>query len=189
MKTSVAEVEDHRKICSFRPVDCPSYLCKEKVPFEHVVDHILNKCKHSYSKGAYKDVENSSVTSMFNVLASNLATATMDVTMYKWNDKFFFLNMEVGNELHRKFYMQMLGTDEECKKYTVEISLKAKTGKCAVTFCDNPFPIEVTEEDLNAGGMLVTNAMMKKISIPLVNRPDRITYSLVLSFGSVNLED
>jgi len=109
--------------------------------------------------------------------------------MYKWNDKFFFLNMKIENEHHRKFYVQMLGTEEECKKYTVEISLKDKTGKHAITFCDNPFPIEVPEEDLKAGGMIVTNALQKKISFPSVDHPDWLSFSVFLTFESVALED
>ena len=80
----------------------------------------------------------------------------------------FFLNMRVENELHSKFYVQMLGTEEDCKTYTVGINLKDKTGKHAVTFRDNPFSLEVSEEDLKAGGMHVSNAMKKKICIPMI---------------------
>ena len=136
-----------------------------------------------------RHVMNSSVSYGFNFQANTLASAVYPVTMFKWNDKFFFLNLKIESEHHRKFYVQMMGTEEECKKYTVEISLEDKTGKHAAMFCDNPFPIEMSEEDLNAGGMLVTNGMRKKICIPMVDRPKRLEYSVVLTFATVALED
>ena len=182
-KTPLAGIEEHRKTCSLRPVDCPSHLCKEKVPFEHVVAHILNNCKHSFGK---EDVRNSSIDQGFFFPANKLASTTYSVKPFKWNGKFFFLNMKIENEHHRNFYMQMLGTEEECKNYTVEISLKAKTGKCSAMFCDNPFPIEVSEEDVKAGGMIVTNAMKKKISFPeFDDQPDRLRFDLLLTFATV----
>ena len=182
-KTPLAGIEEHRKSCSFRPVDCPSHLCKKKVPLEHVVDHVLNQCKHSFAK---QDVTNSSIVEDFIFQANTLASAAYPVAMFKWNDKFFFLNIKIENEHHRKFYVQMMGTEEECKKYTVEISLKDKTGKHAAMFCDNPFPIEMSEEDLKAGGMVVTNAMKKKISFPIVGKPDRLKFNLWLTFATVH---
>ena len=72
VKVPLTEVKEHRKSCSFRPVACPSHLCKIKVPFEHVVDHILNKCKHSFGKW---DVKNSSIDLGFTFPANNLASA------------------------------------------------------------------------------------------------------------------
>ena len=136
-----------------------------------------------------RHVMNSSASDEFNFPANKLASVTYSVTMFKWNDKFFFLNIKLENEHHRKFYVQMMGTEEECKKHAVEIRLKDKTGKDALTFSDNPFPIEVSEEDLKAGGMLVTNAMMKKICIPMVDQPERLKFSFLLTFATVTLED
>ena len=33
VKTLVTQVEGHKKSCSFRPVECPSHLCKNNVPY------------------------------------------------------------------------------------------------------------------------------------------------------------
>merc|ERR1711934_977325 len=179
VKAPLTEVKEHMSRCSFRPVDCPSHLCTKKVPFQHVVDHILNECDHSFSKrgfyknneGDYFDVPKSTFTANFYFEPDCLASETYPVSMFKWNDQFFFLNMKIDNEHQRKFYVQMLGTDEECEKYTVKLRLKAKTGKHAITFCDNPFPIEVSKEDLKAGGMQVSHVMMEKVSCAVANRP------------------
>ena len=191
MKVPVTEVKEHRKSCRFRPVACPSHLCKIKVPFEHVVDHILNKCNHSYSKnrGALNVVANSSHQAGFNFPAKDLVSTKYSVETFKWNDNFFFLNIKVENEDHRKLYVQMLGTEEECKKYTVEITLKDKTGKHGLTFFDNPLPIEVSEEDLKSGGMQVSNAMKKKVCYPMADKPDFLRWSLLLTFANKTLED
>ena len=188
VKTSVTDIERHRKSCSFRPVDCPSHLCKKKVPFGHVVDHVMVECDYSFSKGrgSLRAVEYSSINSTFNFPANMLASATYSVEMYQWNGQFFFLNMRVESALHRKFYVQMFGTEEECKKYTVQINLGDKTGKYAITFCDHPFPIEVSEEDLKAGGLQVSHVMQKKVCIPVV---DKLNFSLLLTFARVTLKD
>ena len=197
VKTPLTEVEGHMSRCNFRPVECPSHLCKKKVPFEHVVGHILNECDHSFSKkgyyknneGDYYDVPKSSFTADFYFDVDRLASEEYPVSMFKWSDQFFFLNMKIENEHHRKFYVQMLGTDEECKKYTVKLRLKAKTGKHAIIFCDNPFPIEISEEDLKAGGMQVSNAMKEKVCFPVADRPDRLGFSLLLTFATVTCKD
>ena len=190
VKMPLAKIEGHRKNCSFRPVDCPSHLCKKKVPFEHVVDHVLNNCEHSFTKRFGKiNVRNSPFSDEFNFTANKLASGTYKVQMYEWYDKFFFLNMKIENEHHRKFYVQMLGTKKDCRKYTVEISLKDKTGKHSITFCDNPLPIEVTEEDLKAGGMQVSNSMKEKICFPMFDKPDRLGFEVLLTFAMVTLED
>ena len=44
------EVEEHAKVCDFRLLSCPSFLCKKEVPFVIVVDHVLTECEHSFAK-------------------------------------------------------------------------------------------------------------------------------------------
>ena len=46
----------------------------------------------------------------------------------KFDDRVFLLNERIVNEYIRRFYVQMLGTQEECKKYTVEIKLGTRPG-------------------------------------------------------------
>ena len=97
--------------------------------------------------------------------------------------------MKAQNNLHRQFYVQMLGTEEECKKITVEIKLMDKTGKRAITFCDNPLHVEISEEDLKAGGIHVSHTMAKKICFPTVGEPEWISFSVWLTFATETLED
>ena len=135
---------------------------------------------------------NSQINSPFDFPANLFASSPSNVTAYKWNDEFFFLNMKVQTKplkLHKQFYVQMLGAEEECKNYTVEIYLKDKTGMCAITFCDNPLPVEITEEDLKAGGIHVSHTIAKKICFPTVGESERLSFSVWLTFATETLGD
>ena len=182
VKTPAGKVEEHKRSCSFRPVKCPSLKCDKKVPFEHVMSHVLNECKESFK--TFGVLDSSSCNLSFTLPANNLAV-TFSVKPIKWNGQFFFLNMKVENEHHRRFYVQMLGTEEECEKYTVEINLKGEAGKRVTTFCDNPLSIEAAEDDLNAGGVMVSNAMLKKICVPVVDHPNKLQFSVSMTFATV----
>ena len=38
---------EHKVSCQFRLINCPSYLCNERVVFTDLVNHLLNHCEHS----------------------------------------------------------------------------------------------------------------------------------------------
>ena len=119
VRTPLSDVESHKKTCNFRPVYCPSDLCNVKVAFEKLADHVLFKCKHSSSM---LDLEESSCIQV-NVPISSFEDNTMKVQPLKFDYRVFFLNERIVNEYITRFYVQMLGTQEECKKYTVEIKV------------------------------------------------------------------
>ena len=183
VRTPLAEVEGHKKICNFRPVSCPSYRCKDKVAFEKVIDHILSKCKHSFSM---KYLEGPSHSQVFNVPISSFEKYSTKVQPMKFHEHFFFLNEKIDNEHVRRFYVQMLGTPEECKKHTVEIKLADKTGKQVNTFRDHPLPIEMSEEESKFGGMQISNSFKRKICTPVVGNPEKLAFSVELTFASVS---
>ena len=86
--------------------------------------------------------------------------------------------------LYRKFYVQMLGTKEECDGFTVGITLKDKTGQHMVNFSDNPFSIDMSEEELKLGGMLVSDRIMRTIASAAASHPETKSYTLVLTFAN-----
>ena len=188
--SGASEVEEHRRICNFRPIDCPSYYCKSKVPFDNLVDHILNKCKNSFAKasgGKHRRVaeEGEACKSLFHLgrgaLVSGIFPRT-SVTTFAWKDKFFFLN-QVPEASHWNFYIQMLGTEEECERVTVAITVGEQTGQHFVKFSSNPFPVEMSEEDLKAGGMKVRIKTLKKICVPSSSDPETLDYNIFLNFA------
>ena len=72
VRTPLAKVDEHNKNCDFRPVDCPSQLCEEKVTYQKVVDHILNQCKQAMKKRnvGTEDVARVKLTSQSPILGS-----------------------------------------------------------------------------------------------------------------------
>ena len=84
-----------------------------------------------------------------------------------------------------RFYVQMLGSEEECERYTVAITLGDKNLQHFVSFSSNPLPVEMCEEDSEAGGMKVRIKTLKKICVPRVSSPGNLEYLLTLTFSDV----
>ena len=73
----------------------------------------------------------------------------------------------------------MLGTTEECKKYTVEIKVGDKAGKHVNTFRDHPLPIEMSDEELkSAGGNQISNFFKRKIWSPRDSNSKELAFSI-----------
>ena len=181
VKSKVGEVEKHRQECPFRPVPCPSTnICNKLVPLAHLIDHILNTCEGSFAKfaGRCKNVEGSSYAATYLDLGS-LYCCMVDT--FSWADKFFFLCQRKG-ELFRNMYVQMLGTEEECKLYTVSLNLVDKSGQVSLRFSDSPLPIEMTEEDRKVAGLPVFEQFMTKI------KSSGVYYSVQLDFSKAEQE-
>ena len=160
VKNQVGEVEKHRQECQFRSVTCPATnICNKLVPLAHLIDHILNSCEGSFAKldGRCKNVEHSSYTATYLDLGR-----LQWVDTFSWKDEFFFL-CHRKEEHYTNLYVQMLGTEEECKLYTVSLSLMDKSGQVSLSFSDCPLPIEMTEEDRKAAGFPVFDKMMTKM--------------------------
>ena len=165
-----------------QPVGCPSDLCNVKVAFEKLADHVLFKCKHSSS---ILDLEESSQIQV-NVPISSFEDNTMKVQPLKFDDRVFFLNEKIVNEYITRFQLQMLGTQEECKKYTVEIKLGDKAGKHVNTFRDHPLPIEMSDGELkSAGGNQISNSFKRKICSPRVSNSKKLAFSIEVTLTAV----
>ena len=107
---------------------------------------------------------------------------TMKVQLLKFDDRVFFLNERIVNEHITRFYVQMLGTTEECKKYTVEIKVGDKAGKHVNTFRDHPLSIEMSGEELkSAGGNQISNSFKRKICSPRASNSKKLAFVLYRS--------
>ena len=142
VRLMAGELEKHVRTCEFRSVSCPSHLCKKEVPLSHVVDHLLTECEHSFARdrdGEFQNVDASSCNLSLIAQREDLATGLCDVTTITWQGKFFFLNdTATVDSLHRNIYVQMLASKEECKKYTVTVSLEDKMGQHFLRCSDHP---------------------------------------------------
>ena len=121
-----------------------------------------------------------------NVPISSFEDNTMKVQPLKFDDRVFFLNERIVNEYITRFYVQMLGTQKECTKYTVEIKLGDKAGKHVNTFRDHPLPIEMSDEELkSADGNQISNSFKRKICSPRVSNSKNLVFSIEVTFTSV----
>ena len=155
VKSLVGKVEEHRRQCPFRPVRCPeTKRCNKEVALAHLLHHVLNSCLRK----TCKHVEGSTYSGQY----LNFIQSTLLDTL-SWDDKFFFLCQRLEN-VYRSFYVQMLGTEEECKLYNVNITLVDTTGQASVSFSDNPVPIDLGEDDRRVAGFPIFDKMMNKLS-------------------------
>ena len=84
------------------------------------------------------------------------------VDTLNWRNKFFFL-ASMKDEQHWNIYVQMLGTEEECKEHVVKICLMDEEGRKRVCLTDNPFPITERGDNVNKlQGLLVSQKMVEK---------------------------
>ena len=159
VKSSVGKVEEHRRQCPFRPVRCPeTKICNKEVPLAHLVEHVLNSCQEALFKRSCVHVEGSTYARRY---VDDTHKTLLDI--FSWEDKFFFLCQRT-EKVYRSLYVQMLGTEEECKLYKVSIALADTTGKARVSFSDCPVSIEMSEDDRRVAGFPIFNKMMNKLS-------------------------
>ena len=166
VKSLVGEVEEHRRVCAYRPVVCPSYRCAKKVSLAHLIDHVMNVCDHSIAKrnGGCRNVKGNTISLSYSFLAEILSTFDSDVETLSWEDNFFFLTKKKVAEGHyRNFYVQMLGTKEDCKAFRVKINLEDNSGQTSFNFCE----------------------MMRKICFPH-SEPGQLGYKVSLQFSKVS---
>ena len=80
----------------------------------------------------------------------------------------------------------MWGTKEDCKKFKVEIKLKDKKGKSAITVCDHPLSVDISKEELLVEGVQVSNVLMKRnICTPMVDNLEQVSLPVIITFAAV----
>ena len=182
-KLVVDKVEEHKKVCTFRPVSCPSVLCKKTVAFARLVDHLLHECEQTFTDDY--DVVDHNLFAETYVLSGTKDGDDLDVDTLCWKDKFFFLALRLDAH-YWNFYVQMMGLEDECKKYMVKISLMDRKGKERFSFNNHPFPIsEKTEDVEKLQGLLVSTKMLEMIAISK-EKADEFEILLHLEFAEVD---
>ena len=84
----------------------------------------------------------------WRISSSHILSDYFDVETFSWKNKLFFMNSVKSKAFRldggclRNFYMQMLGSKEECSKYKVSISLEDEAGLFKISYTDQPFMIE-----------------------------------------------
>ena len=168
-RMSLAEVEEHKVHCFFRNVICPSVQCKKEVRYDQLLMHVLQQCEFSIARGKKKPttLQTREYNQGFRSNPDNLCSGKWNVTTLVWKEKYFFLtkNNEEGGK-SQNFYIQMLGSTEECSRFKVRISLLDKEGQRVISYLANPFSIYMVEEDKREGGLVVRNKDLMEITWP-----------------------
>ena len=182
VKSPVGEAEGHLKICNFRPVSCPSLLCEKKLSFNQVTNHLKNDCKHSFKASLTVKTDSLSM-----ILSHEKAATpwTSKASLINWKWKVFFLNEVVDDEGQAWFFLQMLGTEQECDKCMVTIRVEDNLGIYSVVVTDTPLSIDVSEKFLKANGMLITSRIMNKILKPQDGAANKLAFKITLKFAEV----
>ena len=184
-KVVADKMEEHKKVCIFRPIVCPSVLCAKTVTFAHLVDHLLNRCDQTFADD-YDVVDQNLFTETY-VLSGSKDGDDLDVDVLSWRDKFFCLALRLDDH-HWNFYVQMMAMVDECNKYMVKLSLVDGNGQERFSFTDHPFPIsEKTEDAKNLQGLLVSTKMLERICISWGEEPDEFEILVHVEFSEVDL--
>jgi len=163
-KVAKEEKEEHKKACLFRLVTCPAFSCKEKVAFCHLVDHILNQCGSSMAKikSTIIDVKGPAYC---NYILNNCyledVLESFNVITLCWEGKYFFLTALKPPGSLWNFYVQMLGSLEECMRYRVSITIEEKVRGLVQTVCSAPFPINMEARVKREAGLVVRSTSME----------------------------
>ena len=180
VRSLVGEAEGHRKICNFRTVSCPSLLCEKKLPFNQVTNHLKNECSHSFKPSLTVQTDS---LSMILTHEKAVTPRTSKVSLINWKWKVFFLNKLVDDDGQGWFYLQMLGSEQECDKCMVTIRVEDNLGIHSVVVTDSPLSIDVPEKFLRANGMLISSRIMKKIWKPQDGAANRFALKMTLKFA------
>jgi hypothetical protein len=183
-KMLLDQVEKHNKACNYRQVTCPAIFCEEKITYNHVKDHTIKECEMTFKEVV--DVNNGAKIRLQAFNAKD-PKAHYAMNMFKWKGQHFFLSQKWREDgKFKNFYMQMLGTEEECSKYKVSLALNdGPYGLYSNKVSDHPYPIDMEEADKDDAGLIVSEKTMKAVSKPKAGVPNTYKFSLIMDFYEV----
>jgi len=187
VKVPLKEFEMHKATCKFRVVICPSVMCKKGVAYCHVVDHVLSECESSFVKRnkGYKNVTGSNHETNYTIDNASLLTNQFSVDGFCFKDHYFFLTNNKVEGFYRNMYVQMLGTKEECDRFSVGITIRNENRDGSISYTSKPFPLEIDDEDKKDGGLTISNKVLKKLTFPEEGKEERSKYSVKFDFKEV----
>ena len=163
IKVSLKNMEEHKKVCDFRLIRCPSYQCMEKVQHSLLPMHVNSQCSFSCSQ-KFMDghVQNSQVTVKYHNSTDTIATAHCDLHVFIWDRKHFFLTNRPGPRC-RNIYVQTMGTDEERRKYIVTVSISSAAEEKQISFTWTPLSVDIEEDDTHRAGLTLSDEQVSDI--------------------------
>merc|ERR1719186_2049595 len=168
----LSEYKIHLKSCQHRVISCPAPKdrCGKKMSLSKVYDHVLNECEGSLNKthNTLNDGKTLTLT-LRNRKAFPLQTQSGFGVALDWNGVKFYLNCEKAPD-YSVFSVQLLESGIESKDYEVTISVhrtddKAMEGKHVQRLVQEPFAVDIEEEERKKNGLMVGYRMIEKITV------------------------
>jgi hypothetical protein len=184
-KIPLDQVETHRKACLYRPITCPAILCQNKIAYNHVKDHVVKDCEQSTRTNWI--VSNFTYTMNFRITTSlPITTQVYKLETFIWDGQYFFLSQTWRqHDTFKNFYMQMLGTEEECSKYKVTLAMQDKDGVYSNMISDHPYSMDMPETEKDVAGLRLSEKAMKTLLKPIEGVPNKSRFSVVINLYKV----
>ena len=177
-----ANIAEHKKICSFKPLTCPAAHCKTKVTYEKLLEHILKECKHSQSKMVQFDSTNEK-TLTYLCESEDLSTCVWKLATLIFKRRHFFLIVKTNASYSMtNAYIQMLGSSDDCLKYRVKLSICNEEGPLHLMSYDHPFSVDMKEAEKFVAGLIITNKDLKKACKPPANESEKYKFAIRIKF-------
>ena len=188
VKVILQDLEEHMKTCRFRLVGCPAIQCRKKVAYNLLDEHVASECRASTAKDekTRRIVANSKIQATFSIRSTSHRTAGHFKTgTYVWKDRLFYLtNKPSSINRSRNLYMQMLGSEEDCAKVRIEYKVRDMNTIYAQTICEQPYSLDMTEEEKVDAGLVLSDKTLAKISQQKPGSQD-LTYSVSIKLGAL----
>ena len=136
----LADIVEHKKVCTFRPIVCPAARCKTEVRYQQLLEHILTKCKHSFARQNLKTTVGATNETFLKYSFDpdvHAEVGPWKLETLNWKRQQFFLTVKPnGSNNMTNLYIQMLRSSDDCLKYRVRLSICDEEGHDLVSHYD-----------------------------------------------------
>ena len=143
-------MQEHIRRCIFGKFECPTWICKEMIPYGEVVDHLKN------THGSPVQIKRK-----FAILPNKIEFYSPLISFV--HDQTFFLNC-IKRDHATILCVTMLGTEEEAKTFEVKMTVGPNDDLCIRMPC-KVYGIDIRKEDV-----LKDSRGIVEISESLANR-------------------
>ena len=157
-KGNVEDLEDHQGICIYKEVFCPNVDCDEegKILFKDVIDHLEVCLENPINE---KEMSNGEANNFLVIFNTNEKFKDGDywspTKMISTCGAVFFTSGYVKNETVY-FWLNLLGSSDEAKKYACTSSIKNKNGIEKFIYSGLVHTLDKGYEDIISSGSLLT---------------------------------
>ena len=136
-------LDDHQQGCIFRQVFCPYIICKEKVLFKDVIDHLKKVHKNTF----WFDATENKYTIMLDTYRSNDGAFWKPQGIKIRSGIDLFLVGKIINKIAH-IWVYVMASPLEAKNYAFTLSVTGKNGNKFNTFNDYAKPLDKGSDEI-----------------------------------------